>query len=241
MSTLGVLIRARDWQWLTEECRHVQRLLCELGTNPGSVKELRHKYIEALVSIRTLLTINQRYCREHLKTCMLTSEAFKSASRLIGLTDPKAKGWSFEFTVDDYPTLYKRDRTAWCLYQLAGAEDDSLALPHDQTLQHLDEHLTLSGKVESNRLDQEMYSAISDVAAVERMSSILQYYRPNFLPPNMHPDPTTNQRVTERAWVNLHLKGRKVPADVTSANLGLDLPFHPLEQFRMPKGVKDET
>ncbi|KAI4177545.1 MAG: hypothetical protein LQ346_007672 [Caloplaca aetnensis] len=241
LSTVGVLIRARDWQWLKEECRHMQHLLCELGTKIGKQKALSNSYAEALVSVRTLLTIHRRYCMEHLKTCMLTSEAFKSAFRLIGLSDPKAKGWSFEFTVDDYPTLHKRDRTAWCLYHLAGAEGDSRALPHAQTLQYLDEQLARSGKEESNRLDKEMDSAISDLAAVERISTILQYHRPNFLPPHMHADPATDQRMTERAWVNLHLKGRKVPAHITSTSLGLDMPLHPLEQFRMPKGGKDET
>lgn len=241
MSTLKVLTRARDWQWLSEECHHVQQLIHDPRIKVGWEKPLPNDYVYALVSVQALLTRNRRYYKENLGRCMLTSATFKSVFKFTRCSDPGAEGFAFAFNVDDYPSLYKRDRTAWCLYQLARIGSDARTFPHDQVLQCLDEHLARSGREESKRLDQEMYRLISDLAAVERMSTILQYHRPKFLTPDMDLDPTTYQQLTQRAWANFHIIGKEVPTTVTSTSLGLDLPLYPLEQFRMPKGTKDET
>ncbi|KAL8760617.1 MAG: hypothetical protein Q9184_003207 [Pyrenodesmia sp. 2 TL-2023] len=240
VSTIRVLTRARDWQWLAEECHQVQQLLNDLGTKVGWEKPLPNRYINTLVGIQALLTKNRRYYKENLIRCMITSEAFKSVFKLTRYSNPSAERWAFAFNFNDYPTLYKQDRTAWCLNQLGRDESEFLSFPHDQVLQYLDEHLSRNGRAECDRIDQEMDQWISDLAAVERMLTVLQYHRPKFLASEMKQDEAIYHPVGSKAWSSFY-NIRQVPANLSSTQLGLDLALYPLEQFRMPKGRRDET
>ncbi|KAL8918380.1 MAG: hypothetical protein Q9208_007399 [Pyrenodesmia sp. 3 TL-2023] len=240
LSTIRLLTRARDWQWLAEECHHVQQLLCEPGTIVDWGQTLPNHYVWALVGIQALLDKNRKYYKENLIRCMINAETFKSVFKLTRHSDPSEEGWAFAFNINDYPTLYKRDRTAWCLYQLGRDESESRSFPHDQVLQHLDEHLSRNGRKESDRIDQDMDVWISDLAAVERMLTILQYHRPKYLTPGMKPDQATCQQMGSKAWDSFYAIDQ-VPYSLSSTKLGLDLALYPLEQFRMPKGRKDET
>ena len=101
-------------------------------------------------------------------------------------------------------------------------------------LQHLEKFLETCPRQETERIDQEMYKCVSDMAAVERMLSILELHRPNFayIAKNPFSQPSQTWRVHSRLVLE--------PCKLTCADMGLGSALDMSARFRMPTGKRDE-
>ena len=87
---------------------------------------------------------------------------------------------------------------------------------------------------ETERIDQEMYKCISDMAAVERMLSILELHRPDFAYLAEHPFSQPS-----RTW-RVHLRLLLKPSTMTAADMGLGSALELSARSRIPTGKRDE-
>lgn len=235
--TLKIAIRARDWQWLLDECREVKQLL-DSSEKMTLDKHLPPRYSNVLCILRGLLRKNHEYYRKNLMKSVVRSEAFRKTFEVTHIRDPREPGWEFRLGIKNWGTLYLTDRTAWCLLQIIQYESP-FSFPPDQVFQHLDEHLRRSPKQESQRIDREINSWISDLAANEAMATILKYHRPKFqskkaekgeVAPHYH-----------KSWLQIFAGEKDVPDTPDTTSLGLDEPILPLKKFKMPSGPKNQA
>ncbi|KAL8833660.1 MAG: hypothetical protein Q9170_004146 [Blastenia crenularia] len=236
--TIKALIRARDWQWILEECQDVKQLLDSCVDDIGMERSLPLRCSNALVALTMLLRKNEFNYKGNLNRCLLRSEGFGSMFELTHIGDLSKPAWAFGYDLRDPKTLYKRDRTGWCLSQLGKGFDDAFACPQDQVLLHLDEHLRTS-KQEKQRIDQETNKWISDLAAVEKILTLLYYHRPKFQAATLDPEHLAS--LIQKPWLHLIRREVAVPKTPESTTLGIDGPLLPLSDFKMPKGTRDES
>ena len=101
-------------------------------------------------------------------------------------------------------------------------------------LQHLEKFLESCSPQDRERIDHEMYKCISDMAAVERMLSIVGLHRPEFADVEQNPFHQPRE-----AWL-VHSRLLIRPLDWTCERLDLDSTLRSSANFRMPTGRRDE-
>ena len=116
--TIKVMIRARYWHWLVEECRHVKHVLNSQSDEIDLEKPLPIRCNNALFSLQLLLLETLKYHEQNLTKNLFRSKAFSSMFELTHAAHPNAPNWGYGFGIADSKSLYRRDRTGWCLSKL---------------------------------------------------------------------------------------------------------------------------
>ncbi len=88
--------------------------------------------------------------------------------------------WALEIEFRNYQDAHRAERTSWCLYHLMQDSDRSAAFENALVLQHLDNSPNSQLAKEADKIDQEIYRCLSDIAALERMADLLEFHRPMF-------------------------------------------------------------
>lgn len=233
--TVKLLIQARDWQWLLEECQTVKRII----GNPKAktlVGELLPSDCErALCGLKYFLRKAQTWHQVNLHKSFFKSPAFQSVMQVKATGKDQRGSWALGFDFKDYSQLYQKDRLSWCLYNLTKDPEDFFTFERSVVLQHLEKFLETSGRPEIERIDPEMYKCVSHIAAVERMLSILGLHRPNtFLARNPFHHSEPSQALQVHAFLELR------PSDLTCANMDLGSALDSLTKLHMPTGKRDE-
>ncbi|KAF6227588.1 hypothetical protein HO173_012117 [Letharia columbiana] len=229
--TLKVILQARDWQWLLEECQNVKRELQRSGSEIGPGKPLPKEYERALGSLEMMLRRSLPYHQLNLKRHLIRSPDFSKVFKVTGTAQQQLLGTALILELRDYTTLHRDDRIGWCLYQLTSNFDERHVFEPSAVLQYLDDFLDSCPRREAERIDQELQRCISELAAITRMMKLLDLHRPSF----RLPSPDILQE-TRGAWQVLNKL-----VIMLSAEMGLGSFINPLNQFRMPTGRKDEN
>ena len=232
--TVKVLIQARDWQWLLEECQIIKRIMKDPEAKT-LVGELLPSECEcALVGLQCLLQEAQSWYQGSLSKLFLKSQAFQSIIAVTASGKDDRSSWALGFNFKDYSQLYRKDRLGWCIYNLTKDSKDLNTFERSVVLQHLEKFLeTKEGRRDIDRIDPEMYRRISDMAAVERMLSILGIHRPNFAYLNQHP------LLQPRMACNVHFWLLMKPSNLSCARMDLSSVLESSARFRMPTGRRD--
>ena len=164
----------------------------------------------------------------------MKSGDFHSIREVIGIGKNHKDNWVLGFNFKDYPQLYKEDRLGWCIYNLTKDAKDMVTFERSVVLQHLEKFLESCSPQERERIDHVMYKCISDMAAVERMLSIVELHRPNFAYVEQNP---FHQR--REAWL-VHSRLLIRSLDLNCVRLDLDSTLASSADFRMPTGRRDE-
>ena len=232
--TVKMVIQARDWQWLLEECRAVKKRIAMPDAKLRMGEPLPVEYKKALCGLHYLLREAQIWYQDSLSRLFMKSPAFQSIMQVTAVGKDYRDSWALGFDFKDYSQLYRKDRTGWCLYNLTKDPRDLYTFERSIVLQHLEKFLETCPRQEIERIDQEMYKCISEMAAVERMLSILELHRPNFAylaeSPFFQPSQTW--------WVHSRLLLK--PSRLTCADMGLGSALELSARFRMPTGKRDE-
>lgn len=178
--TVKVVIQARDWQWLLEQCQTVKGKMIQPEARTRVGEPLPVEYERALCGLQYLLRKAQSWYQDSLSRLFLKSQAFRSITEVTAIGKDYRDSWTLGFEFKDYSQLYRKDRLGWCIYNLSKDADDKYTFERSVVLQHLEKFLETCSRQETERIDQEMYKCISNMAAVERMLSILGLHRPNF-------------------------------------------------------------
>ena len=227
--TVKVLIHARDWQWLLEECQIVKLQLLKSGSKIGPGKPLPKEYERALGSLEKMLERYLAYHQMNLKRSLIRSPAFSNVFKVIGTAEDQILGTGLKVDLRDYSTLFLQDRIGWCLYQLTSSPSERLIMEPSAVLQFLDDFLKSCSPKETERIDQEMQRCISELTAIIRMTKILDLHRPSFNSSGLE-----LFLETRGAWRVLNN-----PVFVLSKELELASFIKPLNKFQMPTGRKD--
>ena len=232
--TVKMVIQARDWQWLLDECRALKQRMGMFDAELRTGEPLPVDYERALCGLQYLLRKAQTWYQESLSRLFLKSPAFQSIMQISAVGKDYRDSWALGFNFKDYSQLYRKDRTGWCLFNLTKDPRDLYTFERSVVLQHLEKFLETCPRQEIERIDQEMYKCISDMAAVERMLSILELHRPNFayLAESPFSQPSQTWRVHRRLLVK--------PSKLTCADMGLGSALELSARFRMPAGKRDE-
>ena len=238
--TVKMVIQARDWQWLLDECRAVKKRMGMPDAKLRLGEPLPAEYERALCGLQYLLRRAQTWYQESLSGLFMKSPAFQSMMQVTAVGKDYRDSWALAVDFKDYSQLYRKDRTGWCLFNLTKDPRDVYTFERSVVLQHLERFLETCPRQEIERIDQEMYKCISDMAAVERMLSILELHRPNL---DHRPDfaylaknPFVQSSQTWRVHSQLLLK----PYKLTCAELGLGSALELSAKLRMPTGKRDE-
>ena len=232
--TIKVVLGARDWRWLLEECQNVKRELQMSGSEIGPGKPLPQGYESALGSLESMLLRSLGYHQINLKRVLLRSPAFSKVFKVTGIAQEQNLGTAMIVDLRDYSTLHRDDRIGWCLFQLTANFADRLVFEPSAILQYLDDFLETCPRKEAERIDQEIQRCISELAAITGMMKLLDLHRPSFR--NLGSDIL---RETRGAWQVLN-KMTQDPVIMLSRDLGLGSSINPLSQFCMPTGRRDE-
>ena len=232
--TVKMVIQARDWQWLLEECRAVKKQIGMPDAKLRMGEPLPVEYERALCGLQYLLREAQIWYQDSLSRLFTKSPAFQSIMQVTAIGKDYRDSWALGFNFKDYSQLYRKDRTGWCLYNLTKDPRDLFTFERSVVLQHLEKFLETCPRQETERIDQEMFKCISDMAAVERMLSILELHRPNFA--YLAENPFFQPSQTWRVHFRLLLK----PSKLTCAALGLGSALELSAKLRMPIGKRDE-
>ena len=232
--TVKMVIQARDWQWLLEECQTFKKKLDEpvLETEMGD--SLPVEYVRAMCGLQYLLQEAQTWYQNNLSRLLLKSQAFHSIMEPTAIGKDPRDSWALAFNFKDYSQLYDKDRTGWCLYNLAKDPWKIDTFEHSIVLQHLEKFLETCTRQETERIDHEMYKCISNIAAVERMLSILEMHRPNFTYLAQNPFVQPSQAWRVHFWLLMK------PSNLTCAKMGLGSALESTTRFHMPIGRRDE-
>ena len=232
--TVKVVIQARDWQWLLEQCRIVKRKMEEPEVRTRKGESLPAEYEKALCGLLYLLREAQTWYGQSLARLFLKSQAFQSIMEVTAIGRDHRDSWALGFDFKDYSQLYRTDRIGWCLYNLAKDPRGVNTFERSVVLQHLEKFLETCPRQEIERIDQQMYKCISEMAAIERMLSILELHRPNFayLAQNAFSQLSEAWRV--RLWLSVK------PSKLTCAEMDLGSALESSARFRMPMGRRDE-
>ncbi|KAG7004398.1 hypothetical protein G7Y79_00025g056840 [Physcia stellaris] len=231
--TIGVLEKARDWQWLLEECRAVKQIHEIHETQPVVDSQLQECYERSLSCLRVLLNRAWQIYQTKLTRALVRSEAFRSAFTTVDAVHTGPRGWLSRHKVQDENTFHERDRVGWCLNMLTKEPGDPFTFAPILVLQYL-EHYLFANPSQLGRLDQEMQEYISNIAAIERMSYLLDLHRPYFKTPSWLVIKDDRQ-----VWQFLSKKGMSTKVTLTS-DYALGSRCFPLGKFCMPTGTKDK-
>ena len=116
--TIGAYQRARDWQWILQQCRIVKQ---ERETYMGQRQtgpQLPKLYEQALGGLSFLISRACDDCKTSLDSAITRSRVFGSSYKTLeagnyrigGAATPRAK-----IGITEYGTLWDRDRIGWCL------------------------------------------------------------------------------------------------------------------------------
>lgn len=227
--TIKVILQARDWQWLLDECHNVKQELQRSESEICPGRPLPKEYERALGSLEMMLRKALAYHQLNLKRFLVRSPAFSKVFKVSGTAKHQHLGTAFIVELRDYTTLHRDDRIGWCLFQLTADFDEKHVFEPSAVLQYLDDFLDNCPRKEAERIDQEMQRCISELAAITRMMKLLDLHRPSF----RLPGPDILQET--RAWQVVNKLGIML-----SAEKGLGSLINPVNQFRMPTGRKDE-
>lgn len=232
--TVKVVIQARDWQWLLEQCQAVKTQMGKPGAKTRVGEQFPVEYERALCGLQFLLREAQIWYQDSLLRLFLKSQSFSSIMEVKALGKDHRDSWALGFDFKDHPQLYRKDRIGWCLYNLTKDPRDMNTFERSVVLQHLEKFLEICPRQEIERIDQEMYKCISDMAAIERMLSVLGLHRPNFTYLAQNPFHQPSQAWQVRSWLLMK------PSKLTCSNMDLGSAIESSNRFRMPTGSRDE-
>ena len=197
--------------------------------------QLPKQYERALGCLRALLSRAWKTHQHQLFRALVGSDAFRSSFETLATTHIESLGDVCTWNVKDYNTFHDRDKIGWCLYLLTRERENIQTFAPMLVLQYLERHLSCCSPAESQRLDETMRKHISNLAAVERMSCLLDLRRPVFKVLSLldiHEDRPVSQVLQK---IELSTK------NLRTSDLELGAAYSPLEKFRMPRGKKDEA
>ncbi len=228
--TEKVLIRATNWQWLRELCQSVQREFRISMTDIHAGEELPEIYETELGFLFTVVKNCLFQEQTDLQRLTLKSREFQHNFRVKRTIDTShGWGWGLEYEFNNYKDSYRAERIGWCFYHLVQDSECSTSFENALVLQHLDNYLNSQPKEEAERLDQEIYRCLSDIAALERMAELLEYHRPIFV----LPDPEELRQDPRQIF---QIKGKLQQAsDSTNHLRGLGQALKPLCGFSLPE------
>ena len=232
--TVKVVIQARDWQWLLEECQNVKRIVEESEANTHMGMPLTFLHETALCGLHYLLRESQSWFQSSLSKLFLKSQVFHSLMEVTAVGKDDRDSWALGFNFKNYPQLYQKDRIGWCLYNLTKNPQDKFTFERSVVLQHLEKFLETCPPQEMERIDREMYKCISDMAAVERMLSMLELHRPHFAS-----DIYFYFFQPRQAW-GVHSKLLLKPSKLDCKSMDLGSALESSARFRMPGGIRNE-
>ena len=232
--TVKVVIQARNWQWLLEECQTVKGKMIQLEEKTRVGEPLPVEYERALCGLQYLLRKAQSWFQDSLSRLFLKSQAFQSIMEVTAIGKDYRDSWALGFKFKDYSQLYRKDRLGWCTYNLSKDADNKYTFERSVVLQHLEKFLETCSRQEAERIDQEMYKCISKMAAVERMLSILGLHRPNFAFPAQN-----SFRQPSQVW-RVHSSLLLKPSELTYTTMDIGSALEWLARFRLPTGRRDE-
>ena len=232
--TVKMVVQARDWGWVLEECQALKKFMGGSAANTSAGGLLPSEYARVLGGLRYLLLKARSWYQISLSQLFLKSREFHSIREVIGIGKNHEDNWVLGFNFRDYPQLYKEDRLGWCIYNLTKDVTDRNTFERSVVLQHLEKYLESRSPEDRERIDHEMYKCISDMAAVERMLSVIELHRPNFAYVEQNP---LHQR--REAWL-VHSRLVIKPLELNCVKLDLDSTLASSANFRMPTGRRDE-
>lgn len=228
--TEKVLIRAADWQWLVKLCLCVKREI-ESSTEeicPGV--DLPAVYERELGCLFTLVKNCLQREQDDLQRLTFKSAEFQHIFNVKRTIDTsQGRDWALEFEFKDYQHAHRAEPMGWCFYHLMQDSERSASFENGSVLQHLDNILISQPAKEAERLDQEIYRCLSDIAALERMADLLEYHRPLFNLPDdeeLRHDPRQVFQIKNK----LHQVRR-----VGNPAVGLGSALQPLCEFSLPQ------
>ena len=238
--TIDALMRARDWQWILEECEKVKteemRHEAEIiETKATFGRALPPGYEDALGSLYKLIHKAWNDRKTSLRRDITKFPEFQNIYKVTGIADSVIG----KLTIHDFAgkpaKLFSNDRIAWCLFELC-REDINMVSRFDPitVLQHLDECMRNSSPKEAKRIGPEIARSISDLAAISQMSSLLNLHRPRFRKPKFD-----DLSARSPAW-EVHIRCMKDPCFISTSQMNLGSALNPLKIFQMPGGRKDK-
>ena len=155
--TVKVVIQARDWQWLLDECQTVKGKMIQPEAKTRVGEALLVEYERALCGLQYLLRRAQSWYQDSLSRLFLKSQAFQSITEVTAIGKNYRDSWALGFEFKDYSQLYRKDRLGWCIHNLSKDADDKYTFERSVVLQHLEKFLETCSRQETERIDQEMY------------------------------------------------------------------------------------
>jgi hypothetical protein len=227
--TLNVLYKARDAQWLVDECQAAKKefLDCELDIEVG--RPLPSAYEYALASLHAGLMRKRLLAQDSLGRLVTRSPHFRSIFQSSSEPDGEISTALNEVELE-------KDRLGWCLCQLIKDPDNSPSIEPTLVLQHLDKLLASQTPEEPERLDGEMFRWLSDLTAIENMLDPFQYHQPRFCP--MSPYGSYGEK--REAWQLVNENLQKFYRHDVASKIGLGASLNPLSQFRVPECRKEK-
>ena len=232
--TVMMFIQARDWGWALEECQTLKKFMGGSGAKTCARGLLTPEYARVLCGLQYLLLVAQSWYQINLSQLFLKSRDFHSIREVIGIGKDHNDKWMLGFKLKDYPQLYEEDRLGWCLYNLSKDATNRNTFERSVVLQHLEKFLESCSPQDRKRIDHQMYKCISDMAAVERMLSIVGLHRPEFAYVEQSPFHQPRE-----AWL-VHSRLLIRPLDWNWSKLDLDSTLASSATFRMPTGRRDK-
>ena len=238
--TVKMVIHAREWQWLAEECENVEQEMVKSTGEGRKRSEISSTHLKALCSLKMLLLRADRFLRTDLKRSLTEAEAFK---HLLTVTrgcqtsrgaDGRIKDWRWGLETDlkDSSRLIFDDPLGWCLHQLCKDSDDIGTFDHHVIFEKIDRLLAKSARQQS-RMSAELQRALADLMAVEQMLDILNMHRPY-----VHPILFSALKENRQSWKTLE-RFVQDPKVVRSSEYSLGSEVLPISKFAPPTGAKD--
>ena len=241
--TIGAYQRARDWQWILQQCRIVKQERETYMRQRHTGPQLPKQYEQALGGLSFLISRAWEDCQTSLESAITRSRVFGSSYKTLkagnyrvgGATTPGAT-----IGIAEYGTLWDRDRIGWCLYWLTNDREDNRTFPATSVLQYLEQILSTKSSspactdVQKQALDQEMRSYISNLTALDQMSALLDLHRPAIKVPSSLFDINEDQQV-RRVLQQLY----NAPKTTFASGMALGSACFPIVKFIIPKGTKN--
>ena len=214
--TIKPLVQARDWEWIMEQCRRIEK-------NPNS---------QNLAGLEALLLEAEEWHRGNLKRFLMKSPAFGNFIKLTGI-GRFAHLSSLAKIEIKYDNLIYEDPVGWCLVQLIGDPKDWQVFDHHVVFQHFDKLLHKDPK-QRHRIDADMHRCLSDLVAVKQMLTVLELHRPRYGAPSLRGLPW-DQPAMHVISHQLLSKSPRLPTE-----MGLGVFVSPFKKLCPPSGRKNK-
>ncbi|TVY81625.1 hypothetical protein LSUE1_G004822 [Lachnellula suecica] len=183
------------WSWvgIVEEVKLLQKLHSKIAEDVRMYPQFEEAYSRALASIGAILETHINRRAKQIDIIFPTRPGFRHKYKFVNISQGRTSGvWKERKEFQPYAELFFADRLHWCLSLLANPSLDPMEghiskyFPwHNYTMifAALDEHLgqcRKSGRKDDiARLDEVLYSEVSDISAMHEILSRIRLYYPS--------------------------------------------------------------